>query len=427
MSRTYQITEYGVFTRDKDIPGYVSLPKNTFDILENFILSNVESCAVDLMGISVKKGIGKVITAKNYVGVISLDDNTTIEILPKIYSSESVDVYKTKKLLVDMLKTLRNAPFKSLQTTNVNIENMDIFEIFIRMFIDEVFYIVKRGLKSGYESVESNEAFFKGKLLMDKQIQFNYAHKERSYVQYDEFNLNCVENKLLKSTLDYLYRTTSSSRNKKDLKTLLYSFGSVDLSTDYTSDFNKVVIDRHNNDYATALMWSRVFLQGKSFTSFSGSQVAFALLFPMESLFESYIAKILSRTLAGTDYSVSVHDRTYHLFDEPTHRFLIKPDIVLRNRITGKTFVMDTKWKLLSSQVSNYGIAQADMYQMYAYQKKYNADSVTLIYPYVDSLEDVNNISFVSDDGAVVKVFFVDLFRVEESLKGSLETLSSLC
>ena len=32
-----------------------------------------------------------------------------------------------------------------------------------------------------------------------------------------------------------------------------------------------------------------VFLQGKSFTAFSGSEVAIALLFPMEKLFESYV------------------------------------------------------------------------------------------------------------------------------------------
>ena len=66
------------------------------------------------MGISARKGVGKIITAKNYVGVITMDDGTTIEILPKIFSHETVTEGKVKKLLIDMLKTLRNAPFKSL-------------------------------------------------------------------------------------------------------------------------------------------------------------------------------------------------------------------------------------------------------------------------------------------------------------------------
>ncbi|MEY8330768.1 hypothetical protein AALB81_15795 [Lachnospiraceae bacterium 48-33] len=32
-------------------------------------------------------------------------------------------------------------------------------------------------------------------------------------------------------------------------------------------------------------------------------------------------------------------------------------------------YIMDTKWKVLSDAKPNYGISQADMYQMYTYQK----------------------------------------------------------
>ena len=90
MRKTYQVIEYGSFVRGKSVNGYISLPDNTFDALEDFILSNNnrDEEALDIMGISFKKGIGKIITAKNYVGVITMKDGTTIEILPKIYSQE---------------------------------------------------------------------------------------------------------------------------------------------------------------------------------------------------------------------------------------------------------------------------------------------------------------------------------------------------
>ena len=69
------------------------------------------------MGLSAKKGIGKVITAKNYVGVISMKDGTTIEILPKVLTkSDEKDSVKT--LLIDMLKSLKNTPYKSFRKTN---------------------------------------------------------------------------------------------------------------------------------------------------------------------------------------------------------------------------------------------------------------------------------------------------------------------
>ena len=425
MGKTYQITEYGSFVREKEAQGCVTLPQRTFDALETFVLTNSskETDALELMGISARKGIGRIITARNYVGVIKMDDGTTIEILPKIFSSETEDAGKTKKLLVEMLKTLRNSPFKSLQTTNVNIEKMSIFEVFIRMFIDEVFSIVKRGLKCNYETIQSNEKVFKGKLKVSENIRYNYAHKERSYVEYDEFNINRVENKLLKSTLLYLYRHSSSSRNKNDIKTILNYFIEVDESKDYEGDFARIVPERNTKDYDTALLWSRVFLKGKSFTSFAGSEVAFALLFPMETLFESYIAAQLHKRLKNSKYSISAQDRKYHLFDEPSKRFLMKPDIVISDKIQKQVFIMDTKWKVLSDSKANYGISQADMYQMYAYQKKYSSENVTLIYPMTDKVEN-KGIQYQSKDGVNVKIFFVDLYCINESLEKLIEEMS---
>lgn len=422
MKEPYRITEYGSFITGKEIDGYTTLPASTFSALENFILQNNDGDneALEIMGLSSRKGIGKIITAKNYVGVITMTDGTSIEILPKVYSSDTYTYEKAKKLLIDMLKTLKDTTYKSFQTTNVSAEKMNIFEIFIRMYIDEIFFIVKRGLKCNYETVQSNENVYKGKMLFSKQIKHNFIHKEKSYVEYDVFNVNRAENKLIKATLQYLYKTSSSIKNKNDIKTLLHSFTEVEASLNYQSDFSKVVSDRNMKDYTFAMLWSKVFLSGKSFTSFSGSEIAVALLFPMETLFESYIAVQLKRLLNNSDYTVSAQDKTHHLFENPT-KFLMKPDIVIKS--DSNVFVMDTKWKLLSEAKTNYGISQADMYQMYAYQKKYCAESVTLLYPMTDKVDDEKTIEYSSLDGVTVKAKFVDLFNVKESLSAILNDI----
>ena len=427
MGKLYQIKEYGSFVRDKAVAGSISLPPDTFDSLENFLLSqqSADTDALQIMGISTRKGVGKIITAQNYVGVITIEDGTTIEILPKIYSPHETNTDengKVKRLLVDMLKTLRNTPFKSLQSTNVNIDTLHIFEIFIRMFVDEVFRVVKRGLQCDYETVQSNETVCKGKLVFTGQIKYNYAHKERSFVEYDAFNTNRAENKILKSTLVYLYKKTTSSKNKTDIKTLLHAFSAVEESKNYEADFTKIVPDRKMADYQTALRWSEVFLMGKSFTSFAGSDKAVALLFPMETLFESYIATRLKKMLAQSDYTFSAQDKTYHLFDEPK-KFLLKPDIVITNRQSGRVFVMDTKWKVLSDAKPNYGISQTDMYQMHAYQKKYTAENVTLLYPLTEKVEPSKDIRFVSHDGTEIKIRFVDLFDLKHSLESIVKEM----
>ena len=419
MKTVYQITEYGSFITGRDLEGYVTLPPHTFEQLENFVLTNhsKDTDAMELMSLSARRGIGRVITARNYVGIITMNDGTTIEILPKIYSSIEDDASgtKAKKLLIDMLKTLRNSPYKNLQMASMNTEKMNILEIFVRMFIDELFLIVKRGLKRNYETIEENANFHRGKLKFSQHIKLNHSHKERSYVQYDVFSLNRPENRLLKSALLYLYKQSRSSRNRTDLKSLLNSFAEVDPSNDYRGDFAKYVPERNLKDYSTALMWSRVFLMGKSFTSFVGSEVALALLFPMETLFESYVAALLKKHLMPLGYYVSAQDKSYYLFDEPK-RFAMRPDIVIRRKADGAIFIMDTKWKLLADNKPNYGISQTDMYQMYAYQKKYGAETVTLLYPRTDRLSTEESIGYQSQDGVVVHVRFVDLFDRKRSL-----------
>lgn len=433
-TKTYTITEYGSFVRSKESPpnlteinsgSYKVLDYKVFDKLEQFILENSEKGneALDLMGVSVKKNVGRVITAKNYVGVIALNDGTVIEILPKICGEDNE--VEVKKLLIKMLRTVQNSPFKSMQVSSVNIDKLPIFEIFIRMFISETFSVVKRGLKSGYESVEDNLGVCKGKIDFNKQIRFNYVHKERFYTIYDEFNNNRSENRLIKSTLLYLLKHSASSKNKTDLKVLLNSFEKVEESTNYDADFASCTNDRQTYNYQTLLTWCRIFLKGKSFTSFAGSEVAYALLFPMEKVFESYIAKQLKKQLNRSEYSVSAQHTAKYLFDEPK-KFSLRPDIVIQRKLDDSIFIMDTKWKRLNNNLSvNYGISQSDMYQMYAYQKKYgdNAKNVTLIYPLTEDVPK-DKIKFVSEDGVNVHIAFIDLKHIENLSEELIEILN---
>ena len=80
----------------------------------------------------------------------------------------------------------------------------------------------------------------------------------------------------------------------------------------------------------------------------------------------------------------------------------------------GRTIILDTKWKnLIDNPRANYGISQADMYQMYAYQKKYSSENVTLLYPKTENVNK-DDIEFSSEDGVIVRVGFVDLFHIKD-------------
>ncbi len=420
--KTYSITEYGGFTSEKTVNGYKALPKKTFEALENFILANVSEKgteAIELLSLSARRGVGKVITARNYVGLIAMTDGTVIEILPKIAGGE-VGEDSAKRIFLNMLKTLRDITFKDFNVSRLHLDRLNLFEIFIKMFLDEVTALTKQGLKSAYTPVEANERFYKGKILTSQNIKHNLVNKQHFYVLYDDFNMNRPENRLIKSALRFLLKATNDGRNRQYASRLLTLFDRVDYSESYNDDFSKCMTDRSMNHYDKALSWCRVFLLGNSFTAFAGSEVALALLFPMEKVFESFVAAKL-RKLVGRGINIRTQDTTYSLFDSPRRAFALRPDIVLE--FGERKVVMDTKWKLLSDTERNGGISQSDMYQMYAYGKKYEADRIVLVYPYSDRIN-MTDIEYSSRDKVRVDVRFVDLRTPDNSISDLLSEVT---
>lgn len=406
-NKIYTIREYDAFTRGSAFSGYKGLPEKTFDALEAFILANNTdngADAIELLALSARRGVGKIITARNYVGLITMADGTVIEILPKITSGEISDT-ETKKIFLEMLKTLRDVSFKNFNVSHLHTDRLSLLEIFIKMFLDEVTILTKQGLKAAYTPVEANEHFYKGKLIASQNIKYNLVNKERFFTRYDEFSINRPENRLIKSTLKLLLKATGDGRNRQNSSRLLTFFEGAEYSASADTDFSKCFLDRSMNHYDKVLSWCRVFLCGNSFTAFAGSEVALALLFPMEKIFESFVAAKFRKHITN-GVNIWTQDARYSLFDLPRKSFGLRPDIVLSD--DNETIVIDTKWKVLSENIRNYGIAQSDMYQMYAYGKKYAAKKIIVLYPQVEKMRE-DNIFFQSDDGVTVEVAFIDL------------------
>ncbi|TAN68429.1 restriction endonuclease, partial [Paraclostridium sordellii 8483] len=424
----YEIREYGFFVKEsKDIDsnklreeGNVVIPDEVFEYLESFILENKNESDVDhndLMQISYKKGIGKIIKAKNYVGTIQTPNGVTIEILPKIYISNDENSYdKTKKILLKMLKSVKDTPFKTFNMANLDITNMEILDIFISMFLDEVSELIKKGLKSSYVRKEGNLNYLKGKLLINKHISKNITSKEKFYLEYDEYSKNIPENKIIKATLIKLKNITSKSSIQNRIRKYSFAFVDVDKSLNYKKDFSRCTNNRLMYDYKLALEWSKIFLQDSVFINYRGDSKAYSLLFPMEKVFESYIANSIEKSKLFNNFEIIIQarkDETMYLFDEPK-KFKLKPDILIKS--SDKTIVLDTKWKnLINDSKKNYGISQLDMYQMYAYAKKYNSSKVILIYPYNSESKmllegkEYKDLIFKSNEGVNVQVYFFDI------------------
>ena len=425
MNKFLEVKEFDIITGNpnfKNDEKYKYLDTVAFENLIEFIhqfTGNEEVAdALDFMRISYKRNIGNIVSIKNYVGLIQMKNGYQIQILPKINftNSEDLENRNTKKIFLNMLRSMKDFPSKVFNNSNIQVDRMNLYEIFINMYLQEIRRLIKIGLKSDYIFKEDNLNYYKGKLLTSQHFKINLVHKERFYVAYDEFNPNRVENKLIKATLLKLQKLTTSAENSKKIRQLLVFFEMIDASMNYIADFSKVRINRSNKDYETIMQWSKVFLLNKSFTTFSGSNNSRALLFPMEKVYESYVAKYLKKILEKDGWDVSSQDRGYYLFIEPRLQFALIPDIICKH---GKrTIIMDTKWKkLINNERINYGISQSDMYQMYAYSKKYKTSEIWLLYPLNDEMKEHSEISFNSGDGTTVNIYFVDLENIQSSLE----------
>ena len=347
-----------------------------FNLFENFIEENsgddVEERLSDFLRISSHKGV-KVIKPQNYVGVINIDNKVQIEILPKIDIS---DENKLRNLFLKMLSCLKEFKGKSFKNAQLNDSKLPIYEVFIQMYLNEVQELLKKGLKSDYLTIEGNLTFFKGKFLINQHLKHNIIRKDRFYMAYDEFHINRPENRLIKTALLKLNKISSNGKNQLLAKRLLAEFEMVNQSTNIDKDFSLVKKDRNAQAYQSLMTWSQVFLKNKSFSTFKGTENVNALLFPMEKIFEAYVAKQLK--IKFPEWNVETQKDDKYLFDNPK-TFGLNPDIYMSKG--GSAIVLDTKWKKLIRNSNNYGISQSDMYQMYAYAYKYDVENIVLIYP----------------------------------------------
>lgn len=400
MSANYTIREFGTIWNKKEFPGEqvdsfdcIYIEEKSFISLKNFIAENNDSAIEVDQAFSVHRKKGKdFIKVKNYVGVIETKEKTVIEILPKIYSQEfenkedSQDFKKNcKSVLLSMLRYLKDSPFKSIDRAHLQSTRMPLIEIFITIFLAEFELLLKRGLKHFYVSQEGNEKSLKGKLKFAENIRFNLVHKERFYVEYDEFCANIPQNRLLKSTLQYLISVSRSAKNKSQIYNFMALLEDVEFSTNQERDWAS--INGHNrlfSHYVSVLNWARVFLKKESFASYKGKHLNMAILFPMERIFEDYVAAMFAKFISE-DYTIRKQDKRKHLVESHNQnkKFRLKPDMVIeKNKQTYA--ILDTKWKIINqnSTKDNYCIKQADMYQLYAYGTKYdNQPELFLLYP----------------------------------------------
>ena len=226
---------------------------------------------------------GENMKAEGCIGTIQFRDGTLVNLIPDLKSIKSDD--GSSRILMEMLYSVFG-----MSTKNGMVDNL--FEFFVRVFIDTVNKLIVRGLRSKYHLVRGNEKSFKGKIVFNEHIRQNYIHKERIFVEYEYYSQNRPENRLIKTTLEALSRKSTDSGNLRGLKNLVMTMEEIPSSVDVNKDFAMVVIDRNTIDYISPMLFCNIFLKGMGMAGASKDNISYAMLLDTDSLYSAYVAKM---------------------------------------------------------------------------------------------------------------------------------------
>ena len=176
LGKILEVKEFDTITCNPEYKDdYKYLDQKHFDNLAGFIHeftgSDDYADAIDFMRLFTKKNVGDVISIRNYVGLIQMKDGFQIEVLPKIDLTEDANNAATKRVFLRMLKSMKDFPSKVFNDASLKVDRMNLYELFINMYLQEVRQLLKHGLRSGYVNQEENLHYYKGKLLTKEHIK----------------------------------------------------------------------------------------------------------------------------------------------------------------------------------------------------------------------------------------------------------------
>ena len=331
--------------------------------------------------------------AQQWIGVIQVP-GLQIEILPKIDGladeQASDEGHEARRNVLYMLAVAGDVPVRSRDVARLASRRAPLSETLAAIFADRLLSELLRGPERAYLSRVENLRCFKGKLVISEQTQHNAAHRERFFCRFDEFCEDTVMNRIFRAACRLLLDATRTPATQDLLRHCLLLLDRVSDIVVHDELFDQVTINRQNERFADVFRFCRLILGGRSPTVQAGRGRSFSLLFDMNQVFERFIAGFMrSRVmpqLEGHQLFPQARRRQRHLMVCEERGVLpLKPDLLVEAP-DGRRLVIDTKWKRLTEGKRRGGVSGPDLYQLYAYTRRYGSTHSILLYPYASGV-----------------------------------------
>jgi 5-methylcytosine-specific restriction enzyme subunit McrC len=335
----------------------------------------------------------------SYVGVIQIG-KYAINVLPKADKIQLTEKDESEKdtwnrMLIDMLRTVGVFNIHAPSSSSLNLKSNSILDLYFQLFVQEVEYLLHRGLVKKYRKAEGNTTALKGSLLFNRHIQHNLIHKERFYVRHTVYDKEHVLHQILRKALLLLSRINTNAQLQSKIDSLTLDFPETKDLKVSEALFEQINFDRKTEPYRNAIEIARLLLLNYHPDVSKGRDDVLALMFDMNMLWEQFVYVSLRKYLPNEK---KVSGQTSKKFWKRIggRGVGMRPDIVI-NKGAPNAIVLDTKWKNLNGK----NPSPDDLRQMYVYHQYYKAVRVALLYPGKDSMVSGKYFDFEGKEGAM--------------------------
>ncbi|WP_244639089.1 McrC family protein [Bosea sp. ANAM02] len=324
----------------------------------------------------------KELRAVQAVGILAAE-GCALEILPKI---DNLDNGGIRRQLVHMLAVTHDLEVSAGTLASLDWQRDDLIEILIRLFAQMLTEAVRRGMPRRYVGKEEDLSVLRGRLDATRQFTRLAASPQTLACRFDALSADIALNQIMRATVLRLLTLARGTETRRILRELAFAYADITQVPVEALRFDAVILDRTNARWRDLLALARLLLEGRFQRTSTGTAAGFSLLFPMNELFEEYVARLLARVMIGSGQRVVAQGGLLHCLEDSVsgaRRFRTKPDILVKRDIS-TTLVIDTKWKRLAPVFEDpkQGVSQSDVYQMMAYGRLYRCARLLLLYPH---------------------------------------------
>lgn len=315
-------------------------------------------------------------------------ESCVLEIVPKVgIASHGDDALRGRVALLSMLHHAGRLKVSEMGSVEQGAVRTSLLEIFVREFLLCALGVAQSGLISRYVSEFGDLTVVRGRFHAQRHLTHNVSRPHLFHCEYDEFTIDNPYNRIIRAALDacrHWAKLASTQRLWFELHARMTSVAQARVTS---TDVRRLRYDRQTLRYRAVMQWCEWLLELASPDLRSGNATAPALLFDMNKLFEDYVCHREELKEVESSSLIIRQGPQRSLIEQNKQSFFtLKPDITVWKRVPRETQysldrIVDAKWKSLNPDLDDWGIDEADIYQMLAYSKRYRCERLELVYP----------------------------------------------